>query len=493
LAHDVFVSYSSKDKAVSDTLVAALEKNNIRCWYAPRDIQPGADWGEAIATAINESSILLLIFSSNANQSRRVLDELNMAIAKEVIILPFRIEKLDPTGAMFLHLSSRHWLDAFVPSWEKHIDNLIKSVLSNLENGEAGSGIKQAKSFKIKKSSRWVFGVAGFIILFVIAAIFGLSKLLNSVEDSTSDLAPTETLPSATLTSTAISTPTAEAPALGSEENPILWMYIPNPDFAFNDVSSAAEEVAGSFVKKTDGLIIKLLPAPDTSAIIDALCANAVHIGSLGSFSYLSAAEQDCAKAKLIWSAYDDIDYGGMIFTNSASGISSIEELEGKSLCIPSYTSNSGWLLPSLEIKASIGDPYEFFGEIIEVGSHTDAVDAVYSGECYAGTAFYDARTTSSELDVNDHIIILSTTTSIPNLNLSFVEGIEPEIAQVLVDTLMDISTQSNALAIVSGIDDASGQKQLIEINDFYFNEFRDLFLRSGEDPKDYLSSYIYN
>ena len=152
MAHDVFISYSSIDKTVADTIVASLEKNNIRCWYAPRDIQPGADWGEEIAKAINESSIFLLIFSGNANQSRRVLDELNMAITKESIIIPFRIEKLDPTGAMLLHLSSRHWLDAYVPSWKKHIDPLIRTIQSTMEKGEADSKFKQTKSAKKKKS-----------------------------------------------------------------------------------------------------------------------------------------------------------------------------------------------------------------------------------------------------------------------------------------------------------------------------------------------------
>lgn len=43
-AHDVFISYSSKDKPVADATVAVLEANGIRCWIAPRDIRPGADW-----------------------------------------------------------------------------------------------------------------------------------------------------------------------------------------------------------------------------------------------------------------------------------------------------------------------------------------------------------------------------------------------------------------------------------------------------------------
>jgi hypothetical protein len=133
MSHDVFVSYSTKDKVVADAIVAAMEKTNIRCWYAPRDIKPGEDWGNAISLAIEQSSIFLIIFSGNANYSQRVLDELNFAIIEEKTILPFRIEKLEPVGAMKLHLSSRHWLDAYEPSWKTHIDKLVKNVSAIVE------------------------------------------------------------------------------------------------------------------------------------------------------------------------------------------------------------------------------------------------------------------------------------------------------------------------------------------------------------------------
>ncbi len=106
MGHDVFVSYSNKDKAVADTIVASMEKNGIRCWYAPRDIKPSEDWGESIIKAIENSQIFLLVFSENANKSRHVLDELILAINEEKTVLPFRVENLEPKGAMRLHLSS---------------------------------------------------------------------------------------------------------------------------------------------------------------------------------------------------------------------------------------------------------------------------------------------------------------------------------------------------------------------------------------------------
>ena len=128
MQHDVFISYSTIDAPVADAIASKLEMRGVRCWYAPRDISAGRDWASAISDAIATSEVMVLVFSTNANRSQHVLDELNLAIDEETRILPFRIANLDPSGAMRLHLSSRHWLDAFSPSWMAHLDRLAESV-----------------------------------------------------------------------------------------------------------------------------------------------------------------------------------------------------------------------------------------------------------------------------------------------------------------------------------------------------------------------------
>jgi hypothetical protein len=54
MAHDVFISHSSKDKLAADAACAVLEGEGIRCWIAPRDITPGAEWSASIIDAIGE-------------------------------------------------------------------------------------------------------------------------------------------------------------------------------------------------------------------------------------------------------------------------------------------------------------------------------------------------------------------------------------------------------------------------------------------------------
>jgi hypothetical protein len=134
MAHDVFVSHSVKDKAVADAVVARLEAKSVTCWVAPRDVVPGADWGESIINAIESSRIMILIFSKSANQSSQIKREVERAVNKEVYIIPFRIDDIPPTRSLEYFISTSQWLDAFSPPLERHLDNLAKTVKAVLAN-----------------------------------------------------------------------------------------------------------------------------------------------------------------------------------------------------------------------------------------------------------------------------------------------------------------------------------------------------------------------
>jgi TIR domain len=132
LAHDVFISYTTTDKAVADAVCHRLEAAGIRCWIAPRDVGYGKDWGASIVEAIGEAKLIVVIFSAAANASRHVLDEVGTALDAGATVIPFRIEDILPTGALRLHLNRLHWLDALSSPLDQHIDRLIESAKRNL-------------------------------------------------------------------------------------------------------------------------------------------------------------------------------------------------------------------------------------------------------------------------------------------------------------------------------------------------------------------------
>ena len=133
MAHEVFISYSANDKPVADAVCARLEQDSFRCWYAPRDVAPGADRGAAILEAVEQSKVMVLIFTDFANESGEVLREINNAVRCGVVIVPFRLTKASPSGSMRYYLSTVHWLDALDGELEENIrrlSELVRTVLT---------------------------------------------------------------------------------------------------------------------------------------------------------------------------------------------------------------------------------------------------------------------------------------------------------------------------------------------------------------------------
>jgi hypothetical protein len=126
--HEVLISYSTKDKKWADAACSVLEARGIRCWIAPRDIVPGTEWGEAIIAGIDGSKVMVLIFSTSANESAQVRREVERAISKGLTVIPCRIENVAPVGAMEYALGNTHWLDAFTPPVESQMQRLAASV-----------------------------------------------------------------------------------------------------------------------------------------------------------------------------------------------------------------------------------------------------------------------------------------------------------------------------------------------------------------------------
>ncbi len=125
---DVFISYSVHDKLTAQAVCATLESNGIRCWIAPRDIMPGSEYGDAIVEAINQSRALVLVFSSNANQSPQIRREVERAVSKGLPIVPLRIENIAPTQSLEYFIGAVHWLDALTPPLENHLQRLAEAV-----------------------------------------------------------------------------------------------------------------------------------------------------------------------------------------------------------------------------------------------------------------------------------------------------------------------------------------------------------------------------
>jgi hypothetical protein len=129
---EIFVSYSQADRACAHDLVQLLEAQGLRCWIAPRDISPSADWAAEIIDAISAARVMLLVFSASSNQSPQVRREVERAVHKGVTVLPFRIEDVVPSKSLEFFLSAQHWMDAFPAPRDEHYRRLARYLSAQL-------------------------------------------------------------------------------------------------------------------------------------------------------------------------------------------------------------------------------------------------------------------------------------------------------------------------------------------------------------------------
>jgi TolB-like protein len=179
----VFISHSSEDKTIADTICQRLESDGIKCWIAPRDIQPGSDWTRAIMQGIEGSKVLILVFSKHANDSDHVYREVAKAFSSRLAVVPFRIEATSPTSGLSYYLNTVHWLDAVNPPLDRHISALIERVKTLLAGNsvndprgisQAALGPDPAKAHPSEARRKWTISIALVALCLMALAAAGL-------------------------------------------------------------------------------------------------------------------------------------------------------------------------------------------------------------------------------------------------------------------------------------------------------------------------------
>ena len=201
----IFISHSSKDKLVADAICSRLENQGIRCWIAPRDVNPGRDYSDQIEEALEKSTVFVAVISSGSNSSRHVKSEIDRAFSLGHVIVPFRVENIELDKGLAYYLSKTHWLDAVSPPLEQHIDRLAATI-RKLFDQESASSVPVTPSPPVPAPSvsrpsptklpmLLLAGVVGIVVLAGIAAFLFLRK--PAPEKVTTSIASPE--PSATV------------------------------------------------------------------------------------------------------------------------------------------------------------------------------------------------------------------------------------------------------------------------------------------------------
>ncbi len=270
-------------------------------------------------------------------------------------------------------------------------------------------------------------------------------------------------------------------PDLGSAENPIVMSFVPSGDT--QDIIASGDTLAQMLTERT-GLTVTSNVGTDFSSVREAMCAGQAHIGWLNTFNYVLANEQCGVDAALATSRFGTTTYAGQIVVRADSGITTLEDLRGKVMCWVDPASTSGYIIPRIMLAANGIDPDADFSQTIEAGSHNNVVTQVYNGDCDAGATFSDARTGIEEEfpDVLEQVVVLATTSDIPNDSVSFISDFPAEMRTQIVNALLEISASPEGQEALNTLYNI---ESLVESNDAFYDVFRADLSRAGINIED--------
>ena len=124
----VFISYSGDDSTVAAKVCRLLELEGIDCWIAPRNVEPGRDYGQQIITAIESAPAMVLIHSASANGSIFVPNELERAVAKGKPVFVLRLDQIQPSWDIGRLAARSQWFDAWTPPLEDRVYEMAAAI-----------------------------------------------------------------------------------------------------------------------------------------------------------------------------------------------------------------------------------------------------------------------------------------------------------------------------------------------------------------------------
>ncbi len=149
----VFISYSRSDKAVANQLREALEAQGYSCWMDTRSLDAGVKWAGAIVEAIENASVLLLVYSKDASESEYVLREIAIALTEGVEIIPFCIDDTAVKGSIRFYLATYQRYDASTPPIEDHIKGIVQQVGTLVSESGDSLGVETSPTRSHPKSA----------------------------------------------------------------------------------------------------------------------------------------------------------------------------------------------------------------------------------------------------------------------------------------------------------------------------------------------------
>lgn len=123
----IFISYQRKSFDFVLRLSKYLESNLVKTWYAPRNIELSSLWPEKLEEAIKNSKAILLLYTEDADKSKHVMREVQLADEYNKPIIWLKLDKSNPSKILKYYLALIQSLE--IDNDEKLVFNILLDIL----------------------------------------------------------------------------------------------------------------------------------------------------------------------------------------------------------------------------------------------------------------------------------------------------------------------------------------------------------------------------
>lgn len=150
--YEFFISYSRKDSNLLRPLIAVANEMNINYFIDRDEIHGGEDYFMKITEALNQSKVVLFIWTDNSAESKYVKKEISYSIKKDKKIIPVKLGNVGDSH-FDLALSDLNWIEVKKLN-DKVSSTILTSITQNVDQDNKGITIEpkpRDESFSVSK------------------------------------------------------------------------------------------------------------------------------------------------------------------------------------------------------------------------------------------------------------------------------------------------------------------------------------------------------
>jgi phosphonate transport system substrate-binding protein len=157
----------------------------------------------------------------------------------------------------------------------------------------------------------------------------------------------------------------------------------------------ASNECFRAYTEELLGVPTRLFTAADYNGVIQGLIGGTLDMAWLGASAYAAVFVEDpeAVEPVLVKTNLDgSFTYHSIGFARADSGITSLDDMKGKTFAFADPNSTSGYLIPLVELPQAgySMEPGEFFGDVVFSGGHEQSIVGVANGDFDAAVTWAD-------------------------------------------------------------------------------------------------------